>query len=226
MSDPSAKRAELDDMGSPFLHALANTRLYALTDRPLSGLSHAEQLVKLSAAGLKLVQLREKVLSPSEFYKDAELAVRVARQNGVTVIVNDRVDLAVAVHANGVHVGQDDLSPEVARRLMGDDAIIGVSTHNLDQAREAAKLPVNYVAIGPIFATQTKQSADAEVGLIGLRRVREALQDMPLVAIGGITAENGKEVLTAGADAIAVIKTLWNSTGTVAAQAAQLLHLS
>lgn len=200
-------------MRANFLNALAGTRLYPLTDRRLSGLSHAEQVARLTDAGATLVQLREKVLAPLDFYLEAETALRVARRRGIKIIINDRVDIALALKADGVHLGQDDLPPEAARRLLGPDAIIGYSTHNLDQARLAARMPIDYVAIGPIFATSTKENPDPEVGLYGLRLTREAVGTIPLVAIGGITFDNSEDVLAAGADAVAIIRDLWVGRG-------------
>lgn len=183
-------------------------KVYPITDARLSGLSHAEQVVRLSEGGARLVQLREKHLPAREFYREAEEAVRVARGRGVRVIINDRVDVALAVGADGVHVGQDDVGPEAARRVLGEGAIVGFSTHNVEQAVEAVRFPVDYVAIGPIFGTFSKENPDPVVGLEGLRRVREAVGDLPLVAIGGITRENALEVLAAGADSVAVIGAL------------------
>lgn len=211
-------------MSSNFLNALAGTRLFPLTERRLSGLSHAEQVSQLSEAGATLVQLREKILAPLDFYREAEAALCIARERGAKIIINDRVDIALALKADGVHLGQDDLPPEAARRLLGPGAIIGFSTHNLEQVRLAAKMPVDYVAIGPIFATSTKQGSDSPVGLQGLRLARLAVGTIPLVAIGGITSDNSQDVLIAGADAIAVIRDLWISAGQAATQIKRLLH--
>ena len=197
-------------MSSKFMKALAGTHLYPITDRHLSGLSHAEQVAQLGDTGVKLIQLREKLETPLKFYAEAEAALRVARDRGVRIIINDRVDIALALEADGVHLGQEDLPPEAARRLLGDDAIIGFSTHNVEQARLAAQLPVDYVAIGPIFPTSTKESAYLPVGLQGLRLAHQALGGIPLVAIGGITSENNRSVLEAGADAVAVISDMWS----------------
>jgi thiamine-phosphate pyrophosphorylase len=206
------------------LSALDGTRLYPLTDRRLSGLSHAEQVSQLSEGGATLVQLREKILSPFEFYTEAEAALRVARERGVKIIINDRVDIALALKADGVHLGQDDLPPEDARRILGPDTIIGFSTHDPEQARRAAQMPVDYIAIGPIFATSTREASGPPVGLEGLRIVRQTVGPIPLVAIGGITLENGQEVLDAGADAIAVVRDIWIPTGQAARQTNRLLH--
>lgn len=211
-------------MSSIFLNALANTRLYPLTDRRLSRLSHAEQVSHLSKGGATVVQLREKILSPLEFYREAAEALRVARERSVKIIINDRVDIALALKADGVHLGQDDLPPEAARELLGPEVIIGFSTHNLEQALLSTKMPIDYIAIGPIFSTATKQSSEPVVGLDGLSQVRQAVGEIPLVAIGGITSQNSQDVLDAGADAIAVISDIWTASRQVAAQTESLLH--
>jgi thiamine-phosphate pyrophosphorylase len=197
-------------MSSTFLKALGETRLYPLTDRAISGLSHAEQVIRLSEGGATLIQLREKGLSSRQFYQEAQEALQAARERGLKIIINDRVDIALALSADGVHLGQEDLPPEAARRLLGSDAIIGVSTHNSEQARMAAEMAIDYVAIGPIFATPTKRgSSDSPIGFEGLRLARRAVGNKPLVAIGGITAGNSRKVLGSGADAIAMISDLW-----------------
>ena len=198
-------------------------KLYPITDVGLSGLSHAEQVVRLCEGGATLAQLREKNLSPREFFKQAEEAMRVAREHGVRIIINDRVDIALALKSDGVHLGQNDLPPEAARRLLGDKAIIGFSTHNIEQAIQAAKLPVDYVAIGPIFATSTKKNPDPAVGLLGLLQVRKAVGEMPLVAIGGITRENASDILAAGADAVALISAIISEPAQIASRTKQLL---
>jgi len=196
-------------MSSNLIQALGGTHLYPITDQHLSGLSHAEQVDLLIDSGATLIQLREKIDPPLRFFEQAEPAVRVARDRGAKIIINDRVDIALALKADGVHLGQEDLGPAAARRILGGDAIIGFSTHSLEQARLAAQLPVDYVAIGPIFSTTTKQSTNRPVGLDGLARFREALGGVPLVAIGGITSENIGTVIKAGADVVAVIGDIW-----------------
>jgi thiamine-phosphate pyrophosphorylase len=183
-------------------------KLYPITDARLSGLTHAEQIKRLSDGGATLVQLREKHLSPREFYLAAAEAIDVARERKVRLIINDRVDIALALGADGVHLGQDDLPPEAARELLGEQFIIGYSTHTIEQASKAARLPVDYIAIGPVFNTSSKENPDAVVGLDGLRRVRQAVGPLPLVAIGGISLETAPEVIDAGADSIAVISLL------------------
>ncbi len=212
-------------MSSLFLKALSGTRLYPLTDRGVSGMTLADQVSHLSQGGATIVQLREKALSPLHFYREAIEALRVARESSIKIIINDRVDMALALKADGVHLGQDDLPPQVARELLGPDVIIGFSTHNLEQALLCVRLPVDYIAIGPVFRTATKDSTEPAVGLDGLARVRQAVGKIPLVAIGGITSQNSQEVLDAGADAIAVISDIWaSSSGQVAAQTKRLLH--
>jgi len=212
-------------MSSTFLNALGNTQLYPLTDRYVSQLSHAEQVARLGKEGAHLIQLREKLLSPFEFYKEAEAALLVARDLGIKIIINDRVDIALALKADGVHLGHDDLAPEAARRLLGAKAIIGVSTHSIEQARLAADMPIDYIAIGPIFATSTKQASEPAIGLTELLRVRQVVGDIPLVAIGGITSKNSQDVINAGADAVAVISDIWTSTTGFAAHSKLLLPM-
>lgn len=198
-------------------------KLYPITDARLSGLSHAEQVALLGEGGASLVQLREKHLSPQDFYRAAEDALRIARERKMRLIVNDRVDIALAIGADGVHLGQDDMPPAAARELLGTQAIIGFSTHSIEQAREAMRLPVDYIAIGPIFNTSSKENPDACVGLDGLRSVRQTIGQMPLVAIGGITSETARAVLDAGADSIAVISMLLKNPANIAAQVRELL---
>jgi thiamine-phosphate diphosphorylase len=199
-------------------------RVYPITDVGLSGLPHSEQVALLAAGGANFVQLREKRLSPLEFFKQARLAIATARERGLTIIINDRADIAFAAGAAGVHLGQDDLPPEAARRVLGQDAIIGYSTHSVEQAREAALMPIDYLAIGPIFTTSSKQNPDPVVGLAGLSRVREAVGDIHLVAIGGITLENAAEVIKAGADTVAVLGTLAGSSDSMTARTAALIE--
>ena len=183
-------------------------RIYALTDVRVSGLSHAEQVELLSAGGATLIQLREKGLPARNFYQQAKAAIEVAARRGVQLIINDRVDVALAVGAAGVHLGQDDMPPEAARSLLGPNAVIGYSTHNIDQALAATKLPIDYLAIGPIFPTTSKSDTAPVLGLEGLRTVRRAIGAFPLVAIGGISHANSREVIEAGADSVAVISAL------------------
>ena len=183
-------------------------KIYPITDRYISGLSHAEQVKRLIGGGAKMIQLREKRLSPKQFYREAVEAIEIARIAGAKIIINDRVDIALVTKADGVHLGQDDLPPEQARNVLGPEAIIGFSTHNVGQAVQAANKPVDYIAAGPVFATLTKDKPDPTIGLAELRVISEAFRDIPLVAIGGITAENAQSALDAGADSVAVVSYL------------------
>jgi thiamine-phosphate pyrophosphorylase len=192
-------------------------KLYAITDARLSGLSHAVQVARLADGGARFIQLREKQASPREFFSAAQEALKVARERGVTLIINDCADIALALEADGVHLGQDDLSPEAARRLLGEHSIIGYSTHSLEQLDDAARLPVTYVAFGPVFPTRSKENTDAVVGLSLLSRARAALPPaIPLVAIGGITCANARAALAAGADSVAVISALVSAPDEIA----------
>ena len=182
----------------------------------MSGLSHLEQVRRLADGGATLVQLRDKTASSRELYDTALEVVNFARSNAVSIIINDRVDIAMAVGADGIHLGQDDLHPKHARVLLGAHAIIGFSTHSLEQARLALELPVDYIAIGPVFGTSTKLDPDPVVGLDGLRSVREATFGAPLVAIGGINRTNAASVLAAGADSVAVISDLLSNPDDIA----------
>ena len=156
--------------------------------------------------GARILQLRHKGHWPRTLFQQAKRIAEICRASGTIFIVDDRADFAAILHA-GLHVGQDDLSPADARAVIGPDAILGFSSHNVDQLCAAAREPVTYVAFGPIFATRSKANPDPVVGLNELRRCRE-LTEKPLVAIGGITRSNAAEVLAAGADAVAVIADL------------------
>ena len=161
---------------------------------------------KLSAASCTLLQYRNKSGNARLMLEDArELKARLGAT--VKLIMNDRADLCLAAGFDGLHVGQDDLSPESARRIIGPTRWLGVSTHNPEQLAAADQTSADYLAIGPVFATASKANPDPVVGLEGVRRARE-LTRKPLVAIGGITRANARSVIDAGADAVAVISDL------------------
>ena len=176
--------------------------------------------------GAEIIQLREKSATSLDFYESAFEAVQVAHRHGVRIIINDRVDIAKAVSADGVHLGQDDLPPENARDLLGEDAIIGFSTHSVEQAVAAKESPVDYIAIGPIFGTRTKDRPDLEIGVEGLRAVRDAIGTFPLVAIGGINVSNVSDVLGAGADSAAIIEAVIGDPSNIAEKMQVLIELS
>ena len=182
--------------------------IYPITDTRISGLSHREQAERLIAGGAQIIQLREKYASPREFYAAAKETLGVTRAHGVPLIINDRVDIALALKADGVHLGQDDLPPQRAREILGEGAVIGFSTHSVEQAVNAAALPIDYLAIGPVFATATKQDPEAVVGLDGIKAVKAAVTTISVVAIGGIDSGNIVSVLNAGADSAAMIGSL------------------
>jgi thiamine-phosphate pyrophosphorylase len=184
------------------------SRLYPILDAALeTEQTMASGIEALARAGCRLVQLRAKELSAREFYRWAETASDVARNAGIRLLINDRVDVALLVGADGVHLGQDDLSPESARKVLGEGAILGLSTHDVAQARRAASEPVDYLAIGPVFETSTKASDHRALGVSGVEEVR-AVTTKPLVAIGGITLERAAPLYRAGVDGVAVISAL------------------
>ncbi len=162
--------------------------------------------LELEAAGVTVLQYRNKAGSARRILEDARELKRRLGGDQVQLIMNDRADLCLAAAFDGVHVGQDDLSPDGVRRVIGPDFILGVSTHNPEQLREAST-SADYVAIGPVFTTSSKENPDPVVGLEGVRQAR-ALTTKPLVAIGGITRQNARSVIDAGADAVAVISDL------------------
>lgn len=161
----------------------------------------------LAAAGMLLIQLRLKQASPALVYAQTKALLAALSPRGVRLIVNDRPDIAAIAQAGGVHVGQDDLPAEAARHICRPPLWVGVSTHNLDQLREADRTSADYIAVGPIFPTGTKDNPDPVVGVDFVRAARR-LTRKPLVAIGGITAERAEDVYRAGADSLAVISDL------------------
>ena len=181
--------------------------LYAILDPSLSSVPVAPLAENLAAAGVRLMQLRDKRATPARLFEQSRELAAALLPKGVTFIVNDRPDIAAIVGASGVHVGQDDLPPEDARRIVGAGRWVGVSTHNLEQFREASATSADYIAVGPIFPTASKENPDPVVGLALLREVRK-LTEKPIVAIGGITLERAEDVFRAGANSVAVISDL------------------
>ena len=161
----------------------------------------------LKAAGVGLLQYRNKAEAPREILRIAATIRNVMREGDCRLILNDRADLAVLAGWDGVHVGQSDLSPEDARTVVGKDRWVGVSTHTEEQVRLAELSCADYVAVGPVFATGTKRDAEPVIGLAGVTLAR-GLTTKPLVAIGGISRANARSVIEAGADSVAVISAL------------------
>jgi thiamine-phosphate diphosphorylase len=199
--------------------------LYAILDRSVAqGRDLPDLLDAVLAGGCRLVQLREKTMPLDELLPLARRFARRCREAGALLIVNDRADLALAADADGLHVGQDDLPARQARGLLRPNMILGVSTHDPEQARRAVADGADYVAVGSIFPTTTKAGFQL-VGPELIRRVRPEVP-IPLVAIGGITAENAAAVLGAGADAVAVISALCAAPDPEAATRAFLARIA
>src|ERR1043165_5847097 len=200
--------------------------IYPITDTTISSLNHAEQVERLLAGGATLIQLREKKISARAFCHDAAKAMRLAREAGATILINDRVDIALAVGAHGVHLGQTDMPVGAARLLLGSEAIIGYSTHNLDQVRAALDLPIDYLALGPVFPTRSKQNPDPVVGLEHLRIAKSIAGEIPIVAIGGIDEHTLPEALSAGADATAMISQILSGSENISQNLRKMLDLA
>ena len=183
-------------------------KLYLVTDRPLSlGRSLEEIVSKAVAGGVTMVQLREKEASTKEFIDLAIRLKEILKPYNVPLIINDRVDVALAADADGVHIGQSDMPYEIARKLLGPDKIIGLSVENMDEVLEANELDVDYIGISPVYATQTKTDTAVPFGLEGLKEaVRISLH--PTVAIGGMNMRTAAEVMQTGCDGIAVVSAI------------------
>lgn len=178
--------------------------LYAITDRVLSGgRDHAALVTLLVSGGARLIQIREKTPRDRDHLDHVRRAVRAAG-SGARILVNDRPDLALLAGAAGVHVGGEDLPPGAARALLGPDAIVGFSTHSVEEARRASSLPVDYVALGPIWPTDHASVSRPPLGPEAIARAAAAC-DRPIVAIGGIDPARAREALEAGAAAVAVL---------------------
>lgn len=203
-------------------------RLYPILDASFLPAQNRETFLvrivsELADAGVTLLQYRNKQGSDDEILADAAV-IRDAATVQLKLVMNDRPDLAVRAGFDGVHVGQEDVSAAEARSIVGATRIVGVSTHSPLQLKAAATQPVDYVAIGPVFATASKQNPDPVIGLDGVRAAR-ALTEKPLVAIGGITLEDAGSVFDAGADSVAVISALFGPGKDVAKMAKDFLQI-
>lgn len=178
--------------------------LYAIMDAASLRTSELAFAEMLAESGVKLIQYRNKQASSRLLFEVSSRLVSRMRAAGCRLIVNDRADIAAAVDAGGVHIGQEDLSADFARKICGPQRWVGVSTHTLAQLEQAIRTTANYVAVGPIFETTTKKNPDPVVGLDFIRQARR-LTDKPIVAIGGITLERAEDVYRAGANSVAVI---------------------
>lgn len=177
--------------------------LYLITDRKLSSLTAKETALVALKSGIKCIQYREKEKSRKYIYDEALKLRELTEKFKAKLIINDHVDIAIAVNADGVHLGQDDLPLKEARKILGVEKIIGISTHSIEQALTAEKNGADYIGFGPMFSTTTKD-AGAPKGTGTLREIKKTVS-IPVVAIGGINMDNLKSVLDAGADAVAVI---------------------
>jgi len=187
------------------LREIFQTDIYAITGEEFSrGRSNVEVVEELLAAGIKIIQYREKSKDLRRQYQECLEIRRLTREAGAAFIVNDHVDLALMVAADGVHLGQDDLPPEAVRRLVGPEMVIGLSTHSPEQARAAFECGVDYIGVGPIFPTQTKSNVVDPVGLGYLDYVVQNIP-LPFVAIGGIKEHNIRQVRRHGARCIAMV---------------------
>ncbi len=181
--------------------------LYLITDQYIvKGLSHVQIAEKALLGGVKFIQYREKQLSKRESYKIALQLREITRRFGAVLIINDDIDIAMAVDADGVHLGQEDFPVHAARKILGDSKIIGLSTHSLKQAEEAQGSGADYIAIGPIFKSTTKDVREP-LGVDIIKEIRK-ISRMPVIAIGGINENNMEDAIKAGADGAAVISAI------------------
>jgi len=195
-------------LGWGMVHRQIDYSLYLVTDRGLSrGRATLDIVGAAVRGGVTCVQLREKTCSTREFIAEA-LAIREClKSRGIPLIINDRVDVALATGADGVHLGQSDMPLTMARSILGKSKIIGVSAESLRDAAEAEAEGADYLGISPIFATATKTDTAAPLGLEGLRAIRRAVK-LPLIAIGGLGPNNAAEVIASGADGVAVVSAI------------------
>lgn len=191
--------------------------LHVITcESPASGRTHADVARAALAGGATIIQLRDKTASTRRLLEIAQIIRLLTRQAKALFIVNDRLDVALAAEADGVHVGQDDLPVEIARKIAGGNFIIGASATSLEEARRAAAAGADYLGIGTIFPTGSKSDAGTALGLEILGQIKQAT-NLPVIAIGGITADNAPSVLKAGADGLAVISAITGAPDMIAA---------
>lgn len=189
-------------------HSKIDPRLYLVTDRSYMGTRDIELVVRQAVAGgVTVCQLREKECSAAEFVRLGKRLKALLAPLGVPLIINDRLDVALAIQAEGVHLGQKDIPYREARRILGPEAVIGLSVETLEQARQAEEWDVDYLGVSPIYATPTKTDLERTWGLESLKELRK-LSRHTLVAIGGIKAENAAAVMAAGADGVAVVSAI------------------
>ena len=183
-------------------------RLYLVTDQVSAGRRTLTDVVAAAVqGGVTCVQLREKQLNTRDFFAQAMALQKMLLPLNIPLVINDRIDIALACAAQGVHLGQSDMPVEAARRLLPPEVFIGWSVETMDDVARSASLPVDYLGVSPVFATPTKTDTQTPWGLGGLRQIR-SLTALPLVAIGGIHAGNARDIVLAGADGLAVVSAL------------------
>ncbi len=182
--------------------------LYLVTDQGLSkGRTHAFIVEEAVKGGVTMVQLREKDISSREFYELAKSLMSILKPLNIPLIINDRLDIALAVDADGLHIGQSDLPYPIARKLMGKDKIIGLSVETIKQAQEANNLDVDYIGLSPVFSTHTKLDINTPLELSGIKEIASFTKHRT-VAIGGVNNSNAARVIASGADGIAVVSAI------------------
>jgi thiamine-phosphate pyrophosphorylase len=185
-----------------------NYELYAITDRRLAGgRSSAEVMEKAILGGVTLVQLREKEAGGRKMVEEAQALLQVTRRYGIPLIINDRLDVALAVGAEGVHLGQEDIPCRLARQILGPEKIIGVSASTVEEAVQAERDGADYLGVGAVFPTGTKADAGEAIGLDALAAIKARVK-IPVVAIGGINAANAAQVAATGVDGLAVVSAI------------------
>ncbi len=190
---------------------LSDLSLYLVTDRSLSLGRSLEKVVEEAVqGGVTMVQLREKDCTTREFYELAITLRKCLKPYGVPLIINDRLDIALACNAEGLHIGQSDMPYSIARKLMGKDKIIGLSVENVQDAIDANELDIDYIGISPVFNTATKTDTATALGLEGIREITR-ISRHPAVGIGGIHPANAREVIEAGADGISVVSAIMSA---------------
>lgn len=177
---------------------------YFITDSGLSRAGNISDVKQAVACGVRVVQYRNKNSDTREMFEEAERLMEICRGSDAAFLINDRVDIALAVDADGVHLGQSDMPYQAARRLLGPEKIIGITVHNLSEALEAQSLGADYLGVSPIFQTKTKPDAGKPAGITLIEEIRRHVQ-IPLTAIGGINHSNAVEVIRAGADSLCAI---------------------
>ena len=194
------------------LNSLGSIDFYMVTDSSLTKNGIISDVENALRAGCRIVQYREKNKSTNEMIKEA-LQLKKICFGKATFLINDRIDVALAVDPDGVHIGQEDMDFKIVRKLFGKDKIIGLTVHNIKEAVEAERIGLDYIGLAPIFETDTKENAQNPIGVEIIKKIRKKV-NLPIVAVGGIDKENVKDVIRAGADSVVSIKAVLNSNDT------------